>query len=197
MTTPATSSPKAARRETLLNAAFDLFREQGLARVTVDDIARSAGVAKGTFYLYFKSKEELVDALRVEFAHQLIGLVAGARPPREASPWPAFLSQLVDALLGELADQQGMHDVLMELAHAHRPGELSRAVRELHEYFAALLRAGVETGALDLPDPDMTASLVLQLIFAAGDRASADPPNRGRYTRACTTAVDRWLVARR
>jgi AcrR family transcriptional regulator len=197
MTTPATRSAKEARRETLLNAAFDLFREQGLARVTVDDIARSASVAKGTFYLYFKSKEELVDALRVEFAHQLRELVAGARPPREAPQWPAFLSQLVDALLGELADQQGMHDVLVELAHAHRPGDLSGALGDLHAAFASILRAGVDAGALDVPDPDVTASLVLELILAAGDRASADPPNRGRYTRACTTAVERWLTVRR
>jgi AcrR family transcriptional regulator len=52
-----------ARTEGLLDAAQKLFLERGLETVTIDEITREAGVAKGSFYRYFKDKEELVRAL--------------------------------------------------------------------------------------------------------------------------------------
>ncbi len=48
-----------ARRQTLVDAAQGLFSENGYHATTVDDITRAAGVAKGTFYLYFTEKREV------------------------------------------------------------------------------------------------------------------------------------------
>ncbi|CAB50369.1 TetR/AcrR family transcriptional regulator [Pyrococcus abyssi] len=47
-------------RDKLVKAAKRLFAEKGFYRTTVDDIVKAAGVAKGTFYLYFSSKEEII-----------------------------------------------------------------------------------------------------------------------------------------
>ena len=47
-------------RGRIINAAKRLFAEKGFDRTTVDDIVRAAGIAKGTFYLHFSSKEELI-----------------------------------------------------------------------------------------------------------------------------------------
>ncbi|MFA4662392.1 TetR/AcrR family transcriptional regulator [Pyrococcus kukulkanii] len=47
-------------REKLLHSAKKLFARKGFDRVTVDEIVRDAGVAKGTFYLYFKRKEDII-----------------------------------------------------------------------------------------------------------------------------------------
>ena len=49
----------AARPEEILDAAFAVFAEDGFARTKLDDVARRAGVSKGTLYLYFDSKETL------------------------------------------------------------------------------------------------------------------------------------------
>jgi AcrR family transcriptional regulator len=49
----------AARPEEILDAAFAVFAEDGFARAKLDDVARRAGVSKGTLYLYFDSKETL------------------------------------------------------------------------------------------------------------------------------------------
>lgn len=48
-----------ARREEILDAAYAVFGEHGFARAKLDDVARRAGVSKGTLYLYFDSKETL------------------------------------------------------------------------------------------------------------------------------------------
>lgn len=52
-----------ARTEALREAALALFLERGIDRVTIDDITRTAKVAKGSFYRYFQSKEALLECL--------------------------------------------------------------------------------------------------------------------------------------
>src|SRR5260370_12088303 len=54
---------KEARPEEILTAALDVFVERGFARARLEEVARRAGVTKGTIYLYFKSKEALFKAV--------------------------------------------------------------------------------------------------------------------------------------
>lgn len=51
------------KKDRILDAAFDKFRQYGFLKTTVDEIARQAQVGKGTIYFYFKSKEEILNAL--------------------------------------------------------------------------------------------------------------------------------------
>jgi len=51
------------RPQQIIEAAFAVFGEQGLANARLDDIARRAGLAKGTIYLYFPNKEALFEAM--------------------------------------------------------------------------------------------------------------------------------------
>src|SRR5919205_2527287 len=60
------SSPRAAvadKREAILRAATEVFARNGYFNAKVADVARAAGVADGTVYLYFKSKEELLHSI--------------------------------------------------------------------------------------------------------------------------------------
>lgn len=54
------AQPQAVRRETILRAAIDVFAERGYFNAQVADVAREAGVAAGTVYLYFRSKDDLL-----------------------------------------------------------------------------------------------------------------------------------------
>lgn len=54
------AASKQARRDRLYDAALDLFRQQGYEQTTVDQIARAAGVAKGTFFNYFSTKDAIL-----------------------------------------------------------------------------------------------------------------------------------------
>lgn len=53
---------KRSKRERILDAAFEIYREAGFTDVRMEDVARKAGVGKGTMYQYFKSKEALLEA---------------------------------------------------------------------------------------------------------------------------------------
>lgn len=54
---------KRQKREALFSAAFELFTTRGIAKTTINDIVQSSGVAKGTFYLYFKDKYDIRNKL--------------------------------------------------------------------------------------------------------------------------------------
>ena len=62
-TKPRWERRKGARPQELLAAALDLFVERGFASTRLEDVARRAGVSKGTLYLYFTNKEELFKAV--------------------------------------------------------------------------------------------------------------------------------------
>lgn len=62
---------KRQKKEALLNTAFDLFIAKGIQKTSISDIVEKAGVAKGTFYLYFTDKYDLRNKLIAHKANQL------------------------------------------------------------------------------------------------------------------------------
>src|SRR5499426_620109 len=75
---------QAQRREAILAAALDEFSTGGFAATRLDDVARRAGVAKGTIYLYFRDKERLFQELVRTMLSPLVGTIEAA-PLREVS----------------------------------------------------------------------------------------------------------------
>lgn len=59
------------RRAEILSIANQLFQSKGYSKTAVDEIVRQAGIAKGTFYHYFKSKEEILDALTDQLVNDM------------------------------------------------------------------------------------------------------------------------------
>jgi AcrR family transcriptional regulator len=68
----------AARREAILDAALTVFAEHGFEAARLEDMAKRAGVAKGTLYLYFKDKEALFEALVRSAVPPILGRVSAA-----------------------------------------------------------------------------------------------------------------------
>lgn len=62
---------KKKKRDSLLDSAFSLFTSKGINKTSISDIAEKSGVAKGTFYLYFKDKYDLRNRLIAHKASQL------------------------------------------------------------------------------------------------------------------------------
>ena len=64
---------KKLKRDSLLNTSFELFTSQGINQTSISDIVKKAGVAKGTFYLYFKDKYDIRNRLIARKSSQLFG----------------------------------------------------------------------------------------------------------------------------
>jgi AcrR family transcriptional regulator len=92
-----------ARIECLLEAAERLFLEHGLENVTIDDITREAGVAKGSFYRYFTSKHDLSRSLFAALEERVLGAFARAERKLRDAAGPAAVRAAYLRLGRELA----------------------------------------------------------------------------------------------
>lgn len=67
-----TKRKKQLKEKELFLSAFDLFLENGIEKTSIDDIAKNAGVAKGTFYLYFSDKYDILNKLILQKSNEII-----------------------------------------------------------------------------------------------------------------------------
>lgn len=67
----------------ILDTALGLFEKNGTHLVSIDEIVRGAGVAKGTFYLYFKDRYDLISTLIIEKASKYMSLLSDKYEPRD------------------------------------------------------------------------------------------------------------------
>ena len=109
-------------RARVYEAAVDEFRREGFARAQVDRIVAAAGVARGTFYFHFPSKEHVLLELQQKHEAAIEARLDAMPPPRSARE---LLEQVVDALLseiGEKVDPALLREILA--LYIRRPGDL-------------------------------------------------------------------------
>ncbi len=149
------------RRSAILDAARTVFLEQGYAGERMAAIAERAGVASGTVYLYFSSKEALAAALADDF---FVRLDTALQPAMVQLNNPAAVRAAVEtALLFAIAE----HDLLRLLRLAVGLTPLARSLpgrRALAERLAASLEAQMATGKVQPYDAWVLAELVMGLI---------------------------------
>jgi AcrR family transcriptional regulator len=163
-----------ARRWQLLTAGRRVILERGLEALTVDDVVGAAGVAKGSFYSYFQSRDAFLDALRLALAED----IGEAARQAAAGPWAGLLGRMMRAARDWLI----ANEPLRALFGAGYMADPQRASRDpLVAVIAEVLRAGVEAGVLRLPgetgDPDTTAHMVLDVMREASARAAISHPD--------------------
>ncbi|MGD6749722.1 TetR/AcrR family transcriptional regulator [Streptomyces sp. BH105] len=158
-------------RQRLIAAAQEVFAERGL-EVTVDDIARHAGVGVGTAYRRFANREELVEAVFEAQVEQMV--TAAEEALAHDDPWESLV-QLLLATGQHFADNRGLRDVLLENTIG-----LSRvgAVRErLTPLVAAVLARAQQAGVLrdDIEPTDIPlVQLMLDVVARHGRDAAPD-----------------------
>ena len=91
-----TKDRKTETRDRLAGASVKVFEEHGFHAARVSDIAEAAGVAKGTFYLYFASKEAVFHCLVDDFFGRLMGATLGRYPSSEVIDRQDLAEQLGD-----------------------------------------------------------------------------------------------------
>ena len=165
---------KDARPSEITQAALHLFIQKGFAATRLDEVAKQAGVTKGTLYLYFSSKEELFKAAvrdavvpSIQLAEQVVAdselsakellrcLVAEWVRLIEESPANG-LSKLVVAEAGNFPD----------LAHFY----LDEVVYRVRRVFSEILRRGIDAGEfrpinIEYTIKEIISPIILQTIW--------------------------------
>ncbi len=123
---------KELRREMILKAATSVFADKGYHRASVTDIIDKAGIARGTFYLYFEGKREifaeLVDVLTV----RLQNCMRRVELSDESAPWQDQLRQNIVRISAILLEERELTQIL----YNHAMGldeEFDKKIREFYE----------------------------------------------------------------
>lgn len=99
---------KQMKLDALYKSAYDLFIEQGIEKTSVSDITKRAGVAKGTFYLYFTDKYELRDHLIARTAGKLFLSAWEALESSSVSTFEDRMIFIVDYILEKMQENKPM-----------------------------------------------------------------------------------------
>ncbi len=97
---------KKQKREALLNTAFDLFSSKGINETSISDIVNKAGVAKGTFYLYFRDKYDIRNFLISHKASQVFGTAYDALGKTDIENVEDKIVFMVDQIIQQLAQDK-------------------------------------------------------------------------------------------
>lgn len=167
---PAQRGPKFRRRaearpDEVLDAALDLFIEKGFAATRVEDIAKRAGISKGGVYLYFPSKEQILEGIVrraiVPIADHALGFIKDFEgDPRLVI---TMIMKLVATRLSEpkmiAVPKLIMHEVtgFPELAEMYRREVLDKVLPVIE----GLLRKGIDQGYLRQVDPELTIRSII------------------------------------
>lgn len=175
------STPKTqARRAELLKVARTVLAEKGFEATTISEIVSRAGVAQGTFYLYFPSKISLVLTLAEEMQNQIEQALHISYA--EARTLEEMIDRSVESafrITGQYSDvlalvHSGIRWLEAEEAHAH-------IFTPYHNLIAEAIRRAQETGAVHRSiNPDATAVFIVGAIYYAADQCyvyhSSIPP---------------------
>lgn len=169
-----------SRRAELMEAAERLFLAKGVIATNVDDITRAAQVAKGTFYLYFASRDAMLSAMQERFIHDFCERVRLAMSRHRAGSWDARLRTWFETALDVLLGQVMLHDMLF---HDVRPGDRDVMVdNPVIQQLADLLREGSDAGAWRIGDARSLAVMMFHAMHGLADeavaRGSADKRSR-------------------
>ncbi|BCW90311.1 hypothetical protein sos41_34790 [Alphaproteobacteria bacterium SO-S41] len=169
----------------ILDAAQALFWRYGVRRTSIDDVAAEAGVAKGTVYLYFDSKETLFFEVAERLCAEVWGLMNAAQA--DTGPFVQRLTLLLEAKIGHLKR------LLLGSPHAAELMDESKATlaqpafaaldKGFHEALETMIADADAAGLIALKRAGLTATTFAEMALAAAHGAlQTGPVDRPAYT---------------
>jgi AcrR family transcriptional regulator len=175
-----------AKLADILTAAWNLAHRDGLAAVSLRDLAEAVGLRQPSLYVYFESKADLYDAMFADAYRQLLGYIGTRRRPED--PREA-LAKLVTDCVRFSSDDVVRHQLLFQRTiPGFEPSAASYALaQQFYEFGAGLIHAA---GARTAAEMDIFTALVSGLAH----QQIANDPGGKRWVRLAGRAVDMFLA---
>jgi TetR/AcrR family transcriptional regulator, fatty acid metabolism regulator protein len=164
--------PPGAKRDAILRAAIDVFAERGFFNAQVADVARAAGVAAGTVYLYFKGKDDLLVSIFERSMRE--GLATGRAAAANLQDPRERLRRLARAHLARLGHDRNLAIVFqVELRQSTK--FMERLSATLLRDYLGLIREAVADGQREgLFRADVKATAMAKMLFGALDEMATN-----------------------
>lgn len=161
----------AERKSQIVSAAVDVFSEKGFDEARMDDIATKTGLSKGTLYLYFKNKDDLIMAiLNRIFQQEFTQMEALNRPDLSAAEVIRQFTRLMSSEISALVRLLPIIYQFLALAfrNRHVQGALRQYLRQYINFLIPIIQRGVEAGEFRAVDPGEVAVAMGAIIEGTG-----------------------------
>jgi len=152
------------RRKDILKAALRLFKEKGYEKTVVSDIVKSAGIAQGTFYIYYKSKEDVFLAVLENLREEIIEKIIEVQKREDLDAIQKFnLITKIEFDLNRRQDDLFLQLHLEKNAGVHQKFIIS-SINKLIPIYTSVIEQGVEEESFDNMYPKEAAEYMLVAI---------------------------------
>lgn len=180
------SSGRGDKRERILDAAVRVLARRGFQATRVSEVAKAAGVADGTIYLYFDSKDELLVSLFEDRVERLLKFLEAELP--RAKTASDKLRRIIELQLGLLEGERDLAEVLTVILRQSSKLMKEQAAPKFNAYLDVIARVVADGQATGELRDDVSPHLVARAIFGALDGIAMTwvlgKANRGGLLRA-------------
>lgn len=162
------------KRQALLNIALERFISNGLNQTSVNDIIQNAGIAKGTFYHYFPSKEALILELRGQYMQSFFQVIEQEMAKIPEKAWDQKLQAWFTGSAKHFAEHREMHNALF---HQNHQIEDTQDRGRIIDYLEDFLKRGISAQAWKIEAPDLVAKLIYHGMHIALDESNENDYN--------------------
>lgn len=182
----------------MIDTAERLFMENGYEHTAISDIVRELNVAQGTLYYYFRSKEDILEAVVEKSIADLEGNVIRLISDEEVDE-ATRLNAAINGILGFVSQRNDFIDFLHQDINAVMHAKLEKAtVERIVPILSGLVVKGNANGSFNIENPIETVeflSTALVYIFHQPD-INSDQKRREKLCRSLETILNKVLVAR-
>ncbi len=184
---------KLDKRQAIIEAARELFTTEGYETTTIAQVAKKAGVAVGTVYLYFKNKNELLFGIQNNWEIEFIE--AMSQPKLLAIPPHLRTRPLVEACFEQCRQQSDMVQVMgvsPQMVGELQPKEGNLIIQAI----SVFLQEGIEQGSFRPIDPEVGAAMAFGMVHQALSQCFDynEGQNQKRFINAVVDAFEHWLL---
>jgi len=162
------TKPAEVRLEELMAAAEKLFLAKGVEATTISEIVQEARVAKGTFYHYFPSKAEMLEALGARYTAMFMDRLQQAVDACPPDAWEARLRRWVHVNVQTYVETYRLHDIVYP-SHHHHHDRANRNRNAILDQLLGIIEGGRRAGAWTADQPRVLALLIYSGVHGATD----------------------------
>lgn len=183
------------RRDQILDEAGQLFAAKGYGKCTINDILHAVGIAKGTFYYYFKSKEEVLDAIVDRVSRSVIKRAEKVAVNPELSP----AIKIMNIFLTMRVERE-MDNELIEVLHTPQNAlmhqkSLNAMVTNITPILVKVVNEGIDQGVFtsDYPTQYMQIFLTSAITLLDDGIFQVEPEAQQMTIRALIALLEKML----
>ena len=157
---------KKLKENSLLKTAFEFFTTKGFSKTSITDIVDKAGVAKGTFYLYFKDKYDIRNKLISHKSSQLFkNAMADLGPELDKLPFEEKIIRVIDNIINQLnANQSLLTFISKNLSWGVFKTAITTPVSDDDVDFSSIYEKLISEAPKAIKDPEIMLFMIIELV---------------------------------